>query len=294
MVMLLDGRAIATQVLTEVATRATRFASEAGRPPQLAVLQVGADVASSWYVRQIERTCRRAGVSFALTTLPADCAPDAPVRAVAELSGAPEVQGVIVQQPLPAQIKLADVIAALDPHKDVDGLHPLNAGLLAQGRADAIAPATPLGGLELLRRAGLPISGQHVVIVGRSAVVGRPLALLLLAEHATVTVCHTRTRDLAAITRQADILAVAAGRPGLITAAMVKPGAVVLDFGINEVAGQIVGDVAADVATVAGWLTPVPGGAGPMTNAMLLHNLLNAAERQLSCNHGLRRAAPAP
>lgn len=281
MVTLLDGRAIAAQVLSEVAARAAAFTAQTARPPGLAVVQAGADAASSWYVRQIERTCRRAKVAFALTTLPADCAPDAPARAVAALCSQPDVQGVIVQQPLPTQVKLADVIAALDPHKDVDGLHPLNAGLLAQGRAGAIAPATPLGGLELLRRAGLLISGQHVVIVGRSAVVGRPLALLLLAEHATVTVCHTRTRDLAAITRQADILAVAAGRPDLITAAMVKPGAVVLDFGINDVAGQAVGDVAADVATVAGWLTPVPGGLGPMTNAMLLHNLLDAADCQL-------------
>jgi len=281
MATLLDGRAIAAQVLTEVAARAAQLAEQTGSPPRLAVVQAGADAASTWYVRQIERTCHRAGVAFESTALPADCAPDAPARAVAELCARREVQGVIVQQPLPPQVERDTVIAALDPRQDIDGLHPLNAGLLAQGNASAIPPATPLGGLELLRRAKLPISGQHAVIVGRSAVVGRPLALLLLAEHATVTVCHTRTRDLAAISRQADILAVAAGRPGLITATMVRPGAVVLDFGINNVAGKMVGDVAADVSTVAGWLTPVPGGAGPMTNAMLLCNLLDAAERQL-------------
>lgn len=278
----LDGRAIAAAVLGEVAERVDALQARLGRAPSLAVVQVGADPSSAWYVRQIERTGRRVGIDVRVQALETTCAADAPARLVAQLCADPTVHGVIVQQPLPSHTPLAGVLAALDPRKDVDGLHPYNAGLLAQGRTEGLAPATPLGGVELLRRAGLPIVGQHAVVVGRSAVVGRPLALLLLAEHATVTVCHTRTRDLGAITRQADILAVAAGRPGLITAEMVRPGAVVLDFGANDVGGQMTGDVAPNVADVAGWLTPVPGGTGPMTNAMLSRNLVAAAEQQLA------------
>ncbi len=282
MTQLLDGRAVAAAVLAELEPRAEALAERLGAPPCLAVVQVGADVASSWYVRQIKRTCDRVGASCKVHSLSADCAPHEPVHLVAELSADDAVQGIIVQQPLPRHVDSAAVIAALTPAKDVDGLHPTNAGLLAQGKPKAIAPATPLGGIELLNRAGLPIEGQHAVIVGRSAVVGRPLAMLLLARHATVTICHTRTRDLPALTRQADILAVAAGRAELISADMIQPGAVVLDFGINDVDGQMVGDVSPDAGRVAGWLTPVPGGTGPMTNAMLMHNLLTAAEHQLA------------
>ena len=281
MAQLFDGRATAAAVLQEVTERANTLLSRLGRAPCLAVVQVGVDAASAWYVRQIERTGHRVGIAVALHSLAGDCAADAPARLVAQLCADPTVDGIIVQQPLPPQAPLQSVLAALDPRKDADGLHPYNAGLLAQGRTMGFAPATPLGGIELLQRSGLPIASQHAVIVGRSAVVGRPLALLLLAQHATVTICHTRTQNLAAITRQADILAVAAGRPGLITASMVRPGAIVLDFGVNDVDGQMTGDVAPDVADVAGWLTPVPGGTGPMTNAMLMRNLVLAAERQL-------------
>ncbi len=277
----IDGRAIAQQVLAEVSQRAGRLADRLGQPPRLAAVVAQGDAASARYVRQIARTGERVGVAVAVHTLNADCAAEAPVALVAELSADRAVQGIIIQQPLPPQVSATTVLAVLDRHKDIDGLHPINAGLLAQGRPEALAPATPLGGIELLHRLALPIEGQHAVMVGRSTVVGRPLALLLLREHATVTICHTRTRDLPAMTRQADILAVAAGRAGLITAEMVRPGAIVLDFGANEVEGRMVGDVAAEVATVAGWLTPVPGGTGPMTVALLLQNLMTAAERQL-------------
>lgn len=277
----LDGRAVASQVLQEITARTQEIIAQQGKPPQLAAIQVGDDAASSWYVRQIARTCQRASIAFGLHLLDADSPTRTVVELVSTLGEDPSVQGIIVQQPLPPQLDRAAVIAALNPDKDVDGLHPINAGLLAQGATTALAPATPLGGIELLHRAGLPIEGKDAVIVGRSAVVGRPLAMLLLAEHATVTLCHTRTRSLSAHTQRADILAVAAGRPGLITAEMVKPGVVVLDFGINDVEGRMVGDVAAGVAAVAGYFTPVSGGTGPMTNAMLLYNLLRASERQI-------------
>lgn len=282
MAQVIDGRAIATQVLADVSQRAGRLANWLGQPPRLAVIVAQGDAASARYVRQIARTGEQVGIAVAVHTLDAGCSAEAPAALVAELSADRTIHGIIVQQPLPPQVSAPTVLAALDPHKDIDGLHPVNAGLLAQGRPEALAPATPLGGIELLHRLGLPIEGQHAVMVGRSTVVGRPLALLLLREHATVTICHTRTRDLPAMTRQADILAVAAGRAGLITGEMVRPGAIVLDFGANEVEGHMVGDVTADVATVAGWLTPVPGGTGPMTVASLLQNLVTAAERQLA------------
>lgn len=282
MAQVIDGRAIATQVLADVSQRAGRLANWLGQPPRLAVIVAQGDAASARYVRQIARTGEQVGIAVAVHTLDAGCSAEAPAALVAELSADRTIHGIIVQQPLPPQVSAPTVLAALDPHKDIDGLHPVNAGLLAQGRSEALAPATPLGGIELLHRLGLPIEGQHAVMVGRSTVVGRPLALLLLREHATVTICHTRTRDLPAMTRQADILAVAAGRAGLITGEMVRPGAIVLDFGANEVEGHMVGDVTADVATVAGWLTPVPGGTGPMTVASLLQNLVTAAERQLA------------
>jgi len=278
----LDGRSLAQQALVEVKERITALAPILGQPPCLAVVQVGADPASAAYVRQIERTAARVGVTVAVHVIDGSSSVDEAAGLVARLCADSGVQGLIVQQPLPKQVPLDALIAVLNPLKDIDGLHPYNVGLLALGRADAIVPATPLGGLEILRRSGLPVSGQHAVIVGRSPIVGRPLASLLLREHATVTICHTRTRDLAACTVQGDIVAVAAGRAGLITAEMVRPGAVVLDFGVNMVDGRMVGDVAADVAQVAGWLTPVPGGTGPMTNAMLLRNLVVAAERQIA------------
>jgi methylenetetrahydrofolate dehydrogenase (NADP+)/methenyltetrahydrofolate cyclohydrolase len=275
----LDGRAIARAIREEVAADLATFRAAGGPQPHLAVVQVGDDAAASAYVRTIARACEGAGMACTVAQLPGDTPPAAVLDAIRRLDADPAVHGVLVQAPLPAPLTLAEAAEAVSPAKDVDGLHALNLGRLAQGRP-AFAPCTPEGGIELLRRHGLPIAGQRVVVVGRGPTVGRPLALLLIALDATVTVCHSRTPDLATVTREADLLAVAAGRPGLIRAPMVKPGAVVLDFGVNEVAGRLVGDVAyEEVAAVAGAITPVPGGTGPVTNAVLLRHLLEAARR---------------
>jgi methylenetetrahydrofolate dehydrogenase (NADP+)/methenyltetrahydrofolate cyclohydrolase len=196
------------------------------------------------------------------------------------LSSDPSIHGIQIQTPVPPQVPLAALLDALNPTKDVDGIHPTNAGLLAQGRP-AVVPATPLGGLEVLLRHEVPISGARAVVVGRSTPVGRPMALLLIQRDATVTVCHTRTRDMGSVTRQAEILAVAAGRAGLVTADMVRPGAAVIDFGVNVVDGKPVGDVAPDVAEKANLFTPVPGGTGPLTTVMLLRNTLELYSRSL-------------
>jgi methylenetetrahydrofolate dehydrogenase (NADP+)/methenyltetrahydrofolate cyclohydrolase len=199
------------------------------------------------------------------------------------LCAAPDVHGIQIQTPLPPQLPLAQVVDALDPAKDLDGIHPYNSGLLAQGRA-GIIPATPLGGLEILLRHEVPIAGARAVVVGRSTSVGRPMALLLLSRDATVTVCHSRTRDLPSVTQEADILAVATGRARLITPDMVRPGAVVIDFGVNVEEGKVVGDVDPDAAEKASLFTPVPGGTGPVTTAMLLRNALALYERALGEN----------
>jgi methylenetetrahydrofolate dehydrogenase (NADP+)/methenyltetrahydrofolate cyclohydrolase len=279
---ILDGRVLARTMGHEIAAEVTAFRAAHGVAPGIAVVQVGSDPASSAYVGQIERAFARTGMTFALHNL----AQDAPVEALAvllrSLNSDPQVHGVIVQMPLPAHLPQSLVTNLLDPRKDVDGIHPLNAGRLMQQSGDYFAPATPAGGMELLRRNGISLAGQHAVMVGRSNIVGRPMALLMLHEHATVTVCHSRTPDLAAMCREADVLAVAVGKPGVITGQMIRPGAVVVDFGMNVVNGELVGDVdALSAVDVAGWITPVPGGAGPMTNVMLLRNTLAAARRQL-------------
>ncbi len=276
---LLDGRAVSRALRAEVATALADFRAAGGPQPRLAVVQVGDDPAATAYVRSIVRSCAGAEMACAVEALPADAAPDAVLALVRRLSGDPAVHGILIQAPLPPPLTLAEAAAAMDPRKDVDGAHPLNLGRLAQGRP-TIAPCTPEGGVELLQRSGIAITGQRAVVVGRGPTVGRPLALLLLGLDATVTVCHSRTPDLGAVTRQADLLAVATGRPDLVRAEMVRPGATVLDFGVNEVDGRLVGDVAFDaVSEVVGAITPVPGGAGPMTNAVLLRHLLHAARR---------------
>jgi methylenetetrahydrofolate dehydrogenase (NADP+)/methenyltetrahydrofolate cyclohydrolase len=212
--------------------------------------------------------------------LPIEADDAALAAALAALNADETVNGILLQFPLPPHLSAVQAATLLAPAKDVDGVNPLNAGRLYLGQGEFLAPATPLGGIELLRLAGIPLAGRSVVVVGRSAIVGRPLAMLCLQRDATVTISHSRTPDLAGVTRQADVLAVAVGRPGLITAEMVRPGAVVLDFGTTVVDGRLVGDVSPDVAAVAGALTPVPGGTGPMTSAMLIQNTLLAAERQ--------------
>lgn len=276
---ILDGRRVARAMRQELAEDVAGWVREQGHPPGLAIVQVGSDPASDYYVQAIERSLAGAGMAAMRVPLPNETTTERLVETLQGLNANPRVHGVIVQMPLPAHIH-PSALHALSPAKDVDGIHPLNAGLLLQGSAQALAPATPLGGIELLNRYNIAIEGRQAVVVGRSRIVGLPMALLLLHRHATVTLCHTRTRNLAEVTRSADILAVAAGRPNMITRDMVRPGAVVIDFGINMLNEAMVGDVDPGVAEVAGHLSPVPGGTGPMTNIMLMRNTLEAARRQ--------------
>jgi methylenetetrahydrofolate dehydrogenase (NADP+) / methenyltetrahydrofolate cyclohydrolase len=287
MTLILDGRSVAAQLRSELKAEAADLAATHGVTPRLVALRAGDDPASAWYVRAIERACAQTGIAFEGRQLAADASQRLIDDQIAELNADPATHGVIVQLPLPAGIDAQAVIAALDPRKDVDGQHPLNLGRLMMG-LPTLVPNTPAGGMELLRRYNIPLKGRHAVIVGRSNVVGKPLALLLLAEHATVTLAHSRTTDLAAVVRSADVVAVATGKPGLVTGAMIRPGATVLDFGINETGdGQVVGDVEYDsAAEVAGAITPVPGGTGPVTNMMLLRNVIAAARSQIADDLG--------
>jgi len=255
-----------------------RFRAETGVAPALAVVQVAGDSASDRYVRAIRKSCDDVGVAFVERVLPADIQQAALEAAIDALSGDARVHGILVQLPLPKGLDAGRAIARLDPRKDVDGVHPTSAGLLAQG-LPCLAPNTPAGGMELLRRGGVVLAGKRAVVIGRSNIVGKPMALLLLQEHATVTIAHSRTPDLAGVVREAEIVVAAVGRAGLITGAMLRPGAVVIDFGINVLEdGAMVGDVDfASAAEVAGAITPVPGGTGPVTNVMLLRNVLQAA-----------------
>lgn len=275
---ILDGKAIAQALRAEAQAEIAALHDSRGRAPALAVVQVEGDAASSRYVRTLGKLCESVGAGFRLELLPADTGQPALDALIAALNADATVDGVLIQMPLPDGLSAERAIMALAPRKDVDGVHPINAGLLAQGRA-AFAPNTPAGGMELLRRYGVELRGKRAAVVGRSAIVGRPMAQLLTLADATVTVCHSRTADLGAVLRECEIVCVAAGRPGLVTAPMIRPGAVVVDFGTNvREDGSLVGDVAfAEVAEVAGALTPVPGGTGPITNAMLIKNLIAAA-----------------
>ncbi len=276
MATILDGRAVAAALRDELRADIQQLA-EQGRTPRLAVVQVAGDAASDWYVRSIKRTAQQVGIDFHLLSLPTDVEQHAVLDQIAQVNADEATHGVIVQLPLPKHLDTTTVINALDPAKDVDGQHPISLGKLAAG-LPAFVPNTPAGGMELLRRYNIPIAGKRAVVVGRSGVVGKPMALLLLNEHATVTIAHSRTPDLAAVVREADIVAVAVGKPGVVDGSMIKPGAVVLDFGINEVDGGVVGDVDyASAAANAGAITPVPGGTGPVTNLMLMRNVVLAA-----------------
>ncbi|MBC7240826.1 MAG: bifunctional 5,10-methylenetetrahydrofolate dehydrogenase/5,10-methenyltetrahydrofolate cyclohydrolase [Anaerolineae bacterium] len=280
---LLDGKALAKTMQEEVSAEIQAFKEATGVTPKLVVVRAGEDPASVSYANAIAKTCEKYGVAFELKALPESASQAEMVSLVQSLSADASVHGIMVQEPMPKGIDPAAVIAALSPAKDVDGVHPLNAGLLMEGKGDFFAPATPSGGMEILRRYNVPIKGKHAVVVGRSNIVGKPMALLLLHEHATVTICHSRTVDLGAVTRQGDILVAAVGKARLITGDMVKPGAVVIDFGVNFEDGKMVGDVDFESAKeVAGMITPVPGGTGPMTNVMLMKNVLAAAKRQVS------------
>lgn len=274
--MILDGREVARQIREELSAQVAALAAQ-GVTPHAAVVRVGSDEGSVGYAKSLARTFAQAGLTLTVHELPADAPADEVSALLRTLSAAPDVHGVMLQEPLPAPLLADELVLAIDPSKDVDGVHPYNAGKLFQGRADGFVPATAAGGIEILARAGIAIEGCRAMVVGRSRIVGRPLALLLLARHATVTVAHTRTRDLPALAREADLLAVAAGRPWLVTPEWVKPGATVLDFGTNYIAGEMRGDVAPEVAEVAGALTPTPGGTGPVTTAMLLRAVVAAA-----------------
>jgi len=270
---IIDGKAVAARVRAEVAAEVARMDT----PPGLATVLVGDDPASQIYVSGKHKACAEVGINSIRHDLPADTS-EADVLAVIDaLNADPAVSGMIVQLPLPAHVDAARATSAVDPAKDVDGLTPTNAGLLVQGR-DGLVPATPSGVMELLRTYDTPLEGAHAVVVGRSDLVGKPVGALLLAENATVTTCHSRTRDLAAVCRSADVLVAAVGRPRLITGEMVKEGATVIDVGMNRTDDGLVGDVHFESAAArARAITPVPGGVGPMTIAMLLRNTLKAA-----------------
>ena len=279
---LLEGGPIAAEIRAAVAEDVESFTRSQGRPPGLAVVIIGRDAPSTVYLEQILRGCAKVGIDARFAELKGEATEASVVAAIRDLNADPQIDGVIVQLPLPPTIRLRTVIDAIDPAKDIDGIHPLNAGLLRLGY-DGFLPATAHAAVEILRRSGIEIAGKDALVIGRSAVVGMPAAFLLVKEDATVTVSHSRTQDLPAHIRRSDIVVVAAGHPGLVTGAMLKPGAVVVDVGINVVDGHIRGDVDFESARrVASAITPVPGGIGPLTNALLLTHLIRAAERQVA------------
>ena len=277
---MLDGRVVARQIYAEVAAALKERVERGGSRPRLATVLVGDDEASATYVRLKQRNAQGVGIESDDHRLPADTTTDELVALVRRLNADEEISGILIQQPTPKQIDVQRVVLELDPAKDVDGFHPVNAGKVALGMTGGIEPATPSGIVELLLRSGIAIEGANAVVVGRSNLVGKPTALLMLRRNATVTICHTRTRELARHTRSADILVAAAGKPDLIGRDMVRPGATVVDVSTNWVGGRQVGDLGAGVDEVAGWLTPNPGGVGPMTRAMLIKNTFEAEARR--------------
>lgn len=282
MAMRIDGKAIAAQVKVEIQQEVARLAAQ-GKVPGLAVVLVGEDPASQTYVSSKEKTAHDLGMHSRQIQLPATTTQAELMQVVASLNADPAIHGILVQSPLPRGLDEQAVYSAIDPAKDVDGFHPINVGRLSQG-LPALVACTPLGVMELLKRYEIPLAGKHAVVVGRSNIVGKPMAQLLLAQHATVTVCHSRTPNLAEICRQADLLVAAVGKAGVITAEHVQPGATVIDVGINQVGmvngkRKLMGDVDfAAVEPIAGAITPVPGGVGPMTITMLMLNTLTAAK----------------
>lgn len=301
MAKILDGAAIAAEIQQEVAGEVASLAAQGVRPG-LAVVLVGHVAASEIYVRSKVKTCEELGIYSELITPPESITTEEMLAIVAELNGREEIDGILIQLPLPPQVDTKRLLDAILPEKDVDGFHPVNAGRLQAGRP-SLAPCTPAGVIQILRRSGIPMAGAHAVVVGRSDIVGKPAAMLLLNEHATVTVCHSRTRDLASFTRQADILVAAIGRAGFITPEMVKPGATLIDVGINRITDRedfqrffagdarreetfarrgavIVGDIDPHAFALSGAYTPVPGGVGKLTIAMLMSNTLQAARQR--------------
>ena len=308
MARVLDGAAIAAEIKAEVAEE-VKLLAEKGIRPGLAAVLVGHVPASEIYVRSKVKTCAELGLFSEMITPSETVTTEEMLALVADLNAREDIDGILIQLPLPAQVDAKLLLDSVVPEKDVDGFHPVNAGRIQAGRP-ALAPCTPAGVIEILKRSGIPIAGQHAVVVGRSDIVGKPAAMLLLHENATVTICHSKTRDLPSITRQADILVAAIGRPGFITPKMVKPGATVIDVGINRItdpaefekffAGDakraetfarrgstIVGDVHPKAFEVAGAYTPVPGGVGPLTIAMLMSNTVRAARLRREMPRGL-------
>jgi methylenetetrahydrofolate dehydrogenase (NADP+)/methenyltetrahydrofolate cyclohydrolase len=285
---LLLGGPIAAEIRLAVAEDVEAYRARAGHAPGLAVVIVGRDAPSMVYLQQILRSCEKVGIIGRLVEIEGEATERLVTDVIADLNADPSVNGIIVQMPLPPSIRLRAVVDAIDPAKDIDGIHPLNAGLLRLGY-DGFLPATAHAAVEILRRSGVEIEGRRAVVVGRSAVVGMPAAFLLVRENATVTVCHSRTRDLRHHVKDAEILVVAAGHAGLITGPMLRRGAVVVDVGINVVGEALVGDVDFESARhVASAITPVPGGVGPLTNALLLAHLARAAHAQAQGDAGSR------
>jgi len=278
---LIDGKAIGAAVRAEIKDRAGEFSARTGIKPNLVTVLVGDDPASRIYVRNKGKACHEAGMLSQQIDLPATLPENDLLAFVAELNADPAVHGILVQLPLPDHINESRVIEAISPDKDVDGFHPVNAGRLLSG-GPCFVPCTPLGIMKMLDHESVSLKGKHAVVVGRSNIVGKPVALLLLARHATVTICHSRTKDLPSVVQSADVVVAAVGRAEMIRGNWLSPGAVVIDVGINRLPdGKLVGDVAFEEAKeVAGKITPVPGGVGPMTITMLLHNTLEAADRQ--------------
>ncbi len=278
---ILDGKTLAAHVESEVAVQAAALRKRYGVSPGLAAILIGDDPASALYVKRKAEAFGRTGMRSETFHLPVDAAEAEVLALIASLNARADIHGILPQQPMPPHINPRTVFEHVDPAKDVDGLGPINMAALLVGRP-RLVPCTPAGIMRLLEHAGIDLAGKDAVVIGRSVIVGRPMALLLLHANATVTLCHTRTRELAAHTRRADILVVAAGKPRLVRGEMIKSGSVVIDVGVNRVDGKLAGDVDyASASEVAGWITPVPGGVGPMTIAMLLRNTLQAAESQL-------------
>lgn len=275
---ILDGKIISAELRADIAKRVAALRDK-GITPGLAVILVGEDPASQIYVRNKSVGCDQVGIHSVTINLPEQTTQDELEKLIARLNEDNSIHGILVQLPLPKHLDEAAALAVIAPEKDVDGFHILNAGRLFTGQAGVVA-CTPKGAMEMIRRTGVDLNGKEAVVVGRSNIVGKPMAMLLLDANCTVTMCHSRTVDLASHTRRADVLVAAVGKPGFIKKDMVKPGAIVIDVGINRVNGKVVGDVMPDVAEVAGWMTPVPGGVGKMTITELLANTLEAAEKQ--------------
>ena len=275
---IIDGKSIAKKIREEVALGVAKIKTEKGITPKLCVVLVGEDPASLVYVGNKEKACAEVGMLGETRRIPSSIKGKELIDIIRTLNNDRSIHGILVQLPLPKGSSAEEAVNEISPEKDVDGLHPLNMGKLLKGERPLFLPCTPQGIMELILSTGAEIKGKEVVVVGRSNIVGKPIALLLLQEHATVTICHSRTKDLGAVTRRADILVASVGSPRIIRGDMVKPGAVVIDVGMNRIEGKLVGDVDYEgVKDKASFITPVPGGVGPMTIAMLLKNTLNAA-----------------